>query len=69
MFWRHEYGWPRRVDGRDLQTCTRCGARRESKIQFGRFISRPRFVQFSGRLSKEAVEELKSAWKRGDVQC
>lgn len=34
MLCRHQYGWPRRVDGVDVQTCTRCGATKKSKIQF-----------------------------------
>lgn len=34
MFCRHSFGWPRRVDGWDIQTCTRCDARKKSKIQF-----------------------------------
>jgi hypothetical protein len=32
----HAWGWPWRdkKTGRDRQTCTRCGAQRESSIQF-----------------------------------
>ncbi len=32
----HNWGWPRRDKARkvDVQTCTRCGAQRDSKIQF-----------------------------------
>jgi hypothetical protein len=38
MFHKHEWGWPwrDRETGRDMQTCTRCGAKRESSIQFPR---------------------------------
>jgi hypothetical protein len=68
LFCRHDYGWPRRVNGADIQTCTRCGAERKSKIQFG-FINQPRFIQFSGRLSDEAMRELKAAWARGEAQA
>jgi hypothetical protein len=41
-FCRHRWGFPRRwpeFQGRidvDVQTCTRCGARRRSPVQFGR---------------------------------
>lgn len=34
MFCRHEYGWPRRVAGVDIQTCTRCGEKKASSVQF-----------------------------------
>jgi hypothetical protein len=30
----HEWGWPRRREGHDVQVCVRCGARRTSVIQF-----------------------------------
>ena len=30
----HEWGWPRKRGDRDLQVCVRCGAERQSKVQF-----------------------------------
>jgi hypothetical protein len=42
----HDWGWPRRRDERDVQVCTKCGAERESEIQFagsqaGQHVRRP----------------------------
>ncbi len=36
---KHDWGWPRRrggKNGKDVQTCTKCGDERESTIQFER---------------------------------
>jgi hypothetical protein len=30
----HTWGWPRRREGRDVQVCVKCGARRTSVVQF-----------------------------------
>lgn len=34
IFHIHTWGWPRRRGDRDVQVCTKCGAERDSKIQF-----------------------------------
>ncbi len=31
----HDWGWPRRRAGKDLQSCVKCGVERESKVRFG----------------------------------
>lgn len=31
----HNWGWPRRRGGKDLQVCLTCGTERESKVHFG----------------------------------
>ncbi|HVX66810.1 MAG TPA: hypothetical protein VHA11_09425 [Bryobacteraceae bacterium] len=30
----HEWGWPRKRGGKDIQVCLHCGTERESKIHF-----------------------------------
>lgn len=37
FFFFHDWGWPIRAvkDGPDIQTCTRCGKTRLSKVRFG----------------------------------
>ena len=30
----HNWGWPRRRDGKDIQICINCGVERESKVRF-----------------------------------
>jgi len=34
IFHIHTWGWPRRRGDRDVQVCTKCGAERDSEIQF-----------------------------------
>jgi hypothetical protein len=31
----HNWGWPRRRGGKDVQVCLSCGTERESKVSFG----------------------------------
>jgi hypothetical protein len=31
----HNWGWPRRRGGKDVQVCLTCGSERESKVHFG----------------------------------
>jgi hypothetical protein len=31
----HNWGWPRRRGGKDVQVCLSCGTERESKVHFG----------------------------------
>jgi hypothetical protein len=35
-FQDHEWGWPRRRGGEDIQGCVKCGAEQASPIQFRR---------------------------------
>jgi hypothetical protein len=43
----HKWGFPRRwpeFNGKrnvDVQTCSKCGARRESRVRFGRAVQKP----------------------------
>jgi hypothetical protein len=30
----HEWGWPRKRGGKDIQVCLHCGTERESKVHF-----------------------------------
>ncbi len=33
-FFDHNWGWPRRRGGKDIQICPDCGAERESRVHF-----------------------------------
>jgi hypothetical protein len=57
LFCRHDYGWPRRVDGADIQTCTRCGVERKSKIQFVEAGRKP-FTCEASKTTAPAVVEI-----------
>lgn len=64
----HNWGWPRRRGGKDMQTCLDCGAERESRVKFGP----PRYRKTQeGRTAEEVqlrqeLEAIRVAHRRGD---
>ncbi|HEX8984990.1 MAG TPA: hypothetical protein VF767_06160 [Bryobacteraceae bacterium] len=46
----HDWGWPRKRGGKDIQVCLHCGTERESKVHFGE----PRYRKTQDGLTNSA---------------